>query len=278
MSRSIDSLFQADQVIDDGDLRRYRALPSEQRSSIGPFVFLDHYKHRTLRGIGDKPHPHAGIELISYLLEGGMEHRDSQGFRDRLGPGDAQWMRAGKGILHAEQPLGGREGLQLWASLPPAQRFSNPAYRSWRATELPVAEFSGGRVHVIAGRVAEAEGPVQLATSATLAHVHLDSSGSVEFLVGADAELAAYIVGGAVSIRGEGRLCSGSIVMLTSGSQISLTNLTDTPADVIVLGGHPVKWPILFSGSFVMSTQEELLRAKRDYASGAMGRLEGVPF
>jgi redox-sensitive bicupin YhaK (pirin superfamily) len=101
MHREIASPLFAEQVIDDGDMVLYRALPALDRVSVGPFVFVYHYRHHSRRGIGDKPHPHAGIEVVSYLLEGGVEHRDSAGFRDKLGPGDAQWIRAGRGILHA---------------------------------------------------------------------------------------------------------------------------------------------------------------------------------
>jgi quercetin 2,3-dioxygenase len=144
MNREIQNVLAAHSIIDDGDMVLLRALPAAGCDAVGPFVFFDHYCHRTLRGIGDKPHPHAGIEVISYMLEGGMDHRDSLGFRDRLDPGDAQWIRAGSGILHAEQPLGGRHGLQLWASLPPGQKFAEPAYASWRLGD-PASHVRGGR-------------------------------------------------------------------------------------------------------------------------------------
>lgn len=113
--------------------------------------FIDHYRHQSRRGIGDSPHPHAGIEAISYLLEGGVAHRDSLGFKDTLGPGDAQWIRAGRGMWHAEQPSGGRHGLQLWTSLPPAQKLAEPAYASFRAAGIPEIRHAGARVRVIAG-------------------------------------------------------------------------------------------------------------------------------
>src|SRR5690348_13434878 len=99
MVRRTDSIFPGQRLIDDGDIRAWRASPAPDRIAVGPFVSVDHYRHKSRRGIGDKPHPHAGIEVLSYLLEGGVEHRDSMGFRDRLGPGDAQWIRAGRGIL-----------------------------------------------------------------------------------------------------------------------------------------------------------------------------------
>jgi redox-sensitive bicupin YhaK (pirin superfamily) len=147
MNRRIGSRLAAQRVIDDGDMLLCRALPSADRLSVGPFVFVDHYRHRSRRGIGDRPHPHAGIEVLSYLLEGAVEHRDSMGFRDRLGPGDAQWIRAGRGILHAEQPAGGRHGLQLWTSLPPARKFAEPAYASYVGHSRDPARRRAGSRH-----------------------------------------------------------------------------------------------------------------------------------
>ena len=99
MNRTITRILLAERVVDDGDMRLLRALPQEQQTAVGPFVFLDHYRHRGRRGIGDRPHPHAGIEVVSYLLEGGVEHRDSMGSHDQLAAGDALLCRAGAGSL-----------------------------------------------------------------------------------------------------------------------------------------------------------------------------------
>jgi redox-sensitive bicupin YhaK (pirin superfamily) len=88
----------------------------------------------------------------------GVEHRDSMGFRDQIGPGDAQWIRVGRGILHAEKPTGPRHGLQLWTSLPPDQKFAEPAYGSWRAADLPQLDLKGGAGVVLAGRVRQRRG------------------------------------------------------------------------------------------------------------------------
>ena len=179
MNRRIETRLTAQRVIDDGDMLLFRALPAPDRPSVGPFVFVDHYRHRSRRGIGDRPHPHAGIEVLSYLLEGGVEHRDSMGFRDRLGAGDAQWIRAGRGILHAEQPEGGRHGLQLWTSLPPAQKFAEPTYASWRAADIPEIRRSGARVRVIAGSIEDVAGPMALATPSLFAHAELEAGATV---------------------------------------------------------------------------------------------------
>lgn len=276
MNRRLVAKLQAPRVIDDGDMLLRRALPSSQRVSLGPFVFIDHYRHQSRRGIGDRPHPHAGIEVISYLLEGGMEHRDSMGFRDRLGPGDAQWICSGRGILHAEQPTGGRHGLQLWTSLPPAQKLAEPRYRSFRADEIPTLEKAGARIKLIAGHVDDKVGPMTLATPTVLAHLQLSAQAEASVAVDPSAELGIYVLNGAIELENDS-LETGMLGFLSPGSRVRIKGRGDV-VDVALLGGAPVEGPILFGGSFVMDTEERLRQAQRNFAEGKMGRLEGVPF
>jgi hypothetical protein len=253
-------------------------LPSAQREALGPFVFIDHYRHHSRRGIGDSPHPHAGIEVLSYLLEGGVEHRDSLGFRDRLGPGDAQHIRAGRGMLHAEQPLSGRHGLQLWTSLPPSLKLAEPTYASFRAADIPRIVRDGVCVRVIAGKVDAIQGPMKLATPTTLAHIHLDAAATVSLLVDETQELGLYVLDGALVGRPGSSLGPGTLIVLTPGDGVSVTATPEGPVDAALLGGMSVDGPILFSGPFVMDTPERLAQTKRDFASGKMGTLDGVPF
>lgn len=275
--RHIETIIPADSVIDDGDMRLWRALPLQERPSLGPFVFADHYRHHSRRGIGDKPHPHAGIEVISYLLDGEVEHRDSLGFRDRLGPRDAQLIRAGRGMLHAEQPGGGRHGLQLWTSLPPAMKFADPAYTSFRAADIPEIELPGAVVRVIAGTVNAVTGPMVTATPTVFAHVHLQAGAQVELEISAK-ELGAYVLDGAIEGLGGKALRPGALAVFGPGDRITLTATPERPADVAVLGGVPVEGELVFAGPFVMDTPEHAEQARRDFLSGKMGQLEGVPF
>jgi redox-sensitive bicupin YhaK (pirin superfamily) len=279
MQRTVETILPSQRVIDDGDMLLWRALPMPERESLGPFVFVDHYRHHSRRGIGDKPHPHAGIEVISYLLEGGVEHRDSVCFKDSLGPGDAQWIRAGRGMLHAEQPTGGRHGLQLWTSLPPALKFAEPAYDSFRAADIPEVQHPGARVRVIAGSVDGVTGPMKNATPTIFAHVHLNAGASVTLAVDETAQLGLYVLDGSLMMEAGANLAPGSLAVLSaSGSQVNLTAVPDQAADVALLGGAPVEGELLFAGPFVMDTSEHVDRAKRDFISGKMGRLDGVPF
>jgi quercetin 2,3-dioxygenase len=276
-NRGIDTLLAGRRVIDDGDMLLYRALPAPARPSLGPFVFVDHYRHRSRRGIGDRPHPHAGIEVLSYLLEGGVEHRDSMGFRDRLGPGDAQWIRAGRGILHAEQPAGGRHGLQLWTSLPPAEKHAEPAYASWRAADIPSLQRPGACIRVVAGSLEDATGPMVLATPTIFAHLQLEPGAALGLDVDPAAELGLYVLDGGISVDGS-PVGAGTLAVMTPGARLELAATVDGPAHVALLGGTPAEGPILFAGPFVMDTPERLAQAERDYATGRMGRLDGVPF
>lgn len=277
MERTISAIVPAERVIDDGDMLLWRALPLAERDHLGPFVFLDHYRHRSRRGIGDKPHPHAGIEVISYLLEGGVEHRDSMGMTDRLGPGDAQCIRAGRGMIHAEQPLGARHGLQLWTSLPPAQKLAEPAYASFRAENIPSLAYEGAMLKVLAGRVDGIEGPLRLATPTVLAHLQLAPKAAVSVSVDGALELGCYVMNGSVE-SGSARIDSGMLAVFTQGDRVSIAAAGTQATDLILLGGAQVEGALLFSGPFVMDTPERLEQAKQDFASGKMGTLDGVPF
>lgn len=279
MTRTIATVLLGQRVIDDGDMLLWRALPTDQRDHLGPFVFIDHYRHQSRRGIGDRPHPHAGIEVLSYLLEGSVEHRDSMGRTGRLGPGDAQHIRAGRGMLHAEQPQGGRHGLQLWTALPPDQKLGEPAYASFRAAAIPEIERDGAQVRVLAGRVDGIEGPMTLASPTTWAVLRLAAGASITLAVDAAAELGLYVLDGFIDRGAEPPVGSGSLALLTPGDDsVRISATAQQPLDVALLGGAPVEGAILFSGPFVMDTPERLAQARRDYASGKMGTLDGVPF
>ena len=275
--RKIEAVVPSDRIIDDGDMLLWRALPVDERVALGPFVFVDHYRHQSRRGIGDKPHPHAGIEVISYLLVGGVEHRDSLGFRDTLGPGDAQRIHAGRGMLHAEQPSGGRHGLQLWTSLPPSMKFVEPEYASFRATDIPEIDLPGARVRVIAGKVNDVTGPMQNAQPTVFAHVYLQPGTEVRLDVDA-AELGFYVLEGAAEGPAGEALGPGSLAVFGPGNQATLKAAGTEAAHIALLGGDEVQGELVFAGPFVMDTPENAQRAQQDFLSGKMGRLDGVPF
>lgn len=243
-----------------GDFSVLRALPQATCRHVGPFVFLDHFGPTTAKdGPGIPAHPHAGIEVITYLLEGEQVHRDSLGNESRVGAGGAQWITAGRGVIHAEKPEVGLliHGVQIWSSLPRAQKLIEPRYRAVQAFNVPVIAVDKATVHLLAGNLNNATGPITLAQPALLAHVK--ASAETTLSVPADFELAIYHL-------------NGQLEILSHGDSVKFA-----PGEYILLGGEPAEEPILFGGSFVMDTPERLQQAQRDYVSGRMGTLDGVP-
>lgn len=277
-NRTILKAFKSSTVINDGDMHLLRSLPTSNIESIGPFVFLDHYQHRSKRGIGDSPHPHAGIEVISYLLEGSVVHEDSLGKVDVLNAGDSQFIKAGSGMLHKEIPQSGRHGLQLWTSLPAKNKFDKPEYFSYKANKIPQIELNGNIVKVIAGKVNETPGILPTTSPTVLAHIHFKTNNEVILKVDETFELGIYVVQGNIILGVQGPLIKGDLVLLSDGAQINIKPTGDLPIDVIVLGGKKITEPLLFEGPFVMDTIENLKLTKQNYATGKMGTLDGIPF
>lgn len=244
-----------------GDFSVLRALPQAKRRHVGPFVFLDHFGPILVKeGPGIPAHPHAGIEVITYLFEGEQVHRDSLGNESRVGAGGAQWITAGRGIIHAEKPDVGQRihGVQIWTSLPVAKKHIEPNYQGVQAADVPAFTIGAAAFRVLAGDFNGAIGPITLAQPALL--LHIKAAAETTFPVPPEMELGVYSLTGQIDI-----LSTGENVTLPAG-------------DYILLGGEPAEEPLLFGGPFVMDTPENLQRAQRDYYSGRMGTLDGVPY
>ena len=169
--RKIATLHAAFHTIEGDGFEVRRAIPSSTFEAIGPFIFLDHFGPIEVRpgeAKGASAHPHAGIETLSLLLEGRTVHKDSLGNVSRMGPGEVQWMRAGRGVIHDESPdeilrrAGGHlHGVQLWINMPKGAKHTEPAYRHVTAQEIPLLPHETGTVRLVAGRVGDVTGPVR---------------------------------------------------------------------------------------------------------------------
>lgn len=277
-TRSIVKAYRAPVAVDQPDVHVRRALPTEAIESLGPFVFLDHYRTAAGAGVGASPHPHAGIEVFSYLLDGSNEHSDSLGNRDVIGTGDAQFIRAGRGLLHKETPLSARHGLQLWAALPPTFERADPIYASFKGDAVPSADLDGNRLKVIAGAVSGLNGPARTTSETVLAHLRLENDRPVSLNVPKGLDLGVYCVAGQVFVGPQGPLQPGDLAVLSDGDEIALRGFGALPVDVAILGGARRTEPLVFSGPFVSSGRDGIRQADADYRSGRMGRLDGVPF
>ena len=265
-----------------------RALPDAQRKSVGPWVFLDHFGLFRVKpgedGVG--PHPHAGIETVTYLLSGRNQHRDSAGHTGIVGPGGAQWMTSGRGIIHAEAPFVENaaeneaemimHGIQLWTTLPRALKLMPPRYQRIAAGTIPEIALPQGRVRVVAGNYASYHGPAETLMPLLLWHVSLDAGGVFRAEIPAGFELAAYVISGAAVFEDK-RAAVGQLAIFDSKEgDIGFSNGDNATLDVLLLGGAPADGPLVFHGPFVMNSVEQVRHAERAYHTGQMGVLAEV--
>ncbi len=259
-----------------------RALPYQGRQAVGPWVFLDHFGPFRVKpgedGVG--PHPHAGIETVTYLLSGRNQHRDSAGHTGIVGPGGAQWMTSGRGIIHSEAPLAENEaemtmhGIQLWTTLPRALKLMAPRYQRIAADAIPEINIEGGSVRVVAGEYASKKGPADALMPLMLWHVALDSKAAFNTAVPAGFELAAYVISGEAIFSNSERATQGQLVVFDNADgDIGFSNAGEAALDVMLLGGTPAEGPLVFHGPFVMNLVEQVRTAERAYHAGQMGSL-----
>jgi len=281
-ARAVEHVVES-QVAPVGTFTVRRALPFRERHSVGPWVFLDHFGPFRVKpgedGVG--AHPHAGIETVTYLLSGRNEHRDSAGHTGVVSAGGAQWMTAGRGVVHAEAPLAESDaeytmhGIQLWTSLPRALKLTAPNYQRIDAASIPSAAANGATVRVIAGDFGALRGPAQTLMPLLLWHVSIAPGATFEARIPPQFEAAAYVIAGegrfGESIAGTGRL------VVWSGEQesVRVSNSGAAALELMVLGGAPAEGPLVFHGPFVMNSVEQVRAAEIAYRTGRMGTLDG---
>ena len=281
-TRPVERVIQA-HIATVGTFTVKRALPDRQRQSIGPWVFLDHFGPFRVKpgedGVG--PHPHAGIETVTYLLSGRNEHHDSAGNRGIVGPGGAQWMTSGRGVIHSEYPRPENEaemtqhGIQLWTTLPRALKTTAPGYQRIAAEAIAEVNHDGVCVRVIAGSYESHQGPARVLMPTLLWHVTLQPASTFLSAIETGFEIAAYVMKGTLAFSsGLQRVGEGALVVFANADgDVTFSNHSDQPAELMLLGGAPAEGPLVFHGSFVMNTLEQVRAAERAYHSGEMGEL-----
>lgn len=278
--RHVAQSYPAHRTLEGDGIEVRRALPSRTHEAIGPFIFLDHFGPISVapgEAKGASAHPHAGIETLSLLLEGSIRHKDSIGNESVMGPGEVQWMRAGRGVIHDESPEaaflrdGGQvHGVQLWVNMPRGEKHADPAYRHVTRDEIPLLAHPTGTIRLVAGRVGEHAGPVETTGHPFVVHASMPEGASLDLDTGDADELAIYVLTGAVTL-GSATIEAGFIAPLSPGDRLRLE--AEPGTDLILVGGDSLDAPIVRHGPFVMNTITELEQAVRDYQAGRMGRI-----
>jgi redox-sensitive bicupin YhaK (pirin superfamily) len=249
-------------VTEGAGVRLRRVFGYSQVPQFDPFLMLDHFGSSDPADYlaGFPWHPHRGIETVTYVLSGRVEHGDSIGNSGSIGPGDLQWMSAGSGIIHQEMPQDTPDrlqGFQLWVNLPRAQKMMPPRYRDVPAASVPEVEpASGVRVKVISGEVEGVRGPVRdLVVETEYLDVTLAPGARWTRAVEPGSTAFAYAFEGTAGI-GDETVSAGSVALLGPGDAAALAS--GAGARLLLVSGQPLAEPVAWGGPIVMNTQEEL--------------------
>ncbi|MFC3230669.1 pirin family protein [Marinibaculum pumilum] len=251
-----------------------RILPFRTRRMVGPFIFLDHAGPLDLppparRKADVRPHPHIGLSTVSYLFSGRMTHRDSLGVTQEIAPGAVNWMTAGRGIAHSERFDGAADGdppmeaVQSWVALPEAAEESAPAFDTYPADTLPVAEEAGTWLRVIAGAAFGLSSPVRTHSPLFYAHARL-RTGAATGLPEGHEERAAFIAHGTAEVDGQ-PFTAGQLLVFAAHEAPTIRATTD--ATVMLLGGAPLGERFIW-WNFVSSRRDRIEQAKADWTEG----------
>lgn len=269
-------------VRDLGDFDVRRALPSAKRRMVGPFIFLDSFGPAVFRageGVDTRPHPHIGLATLTYLIDGEVDHRDSEGYVQTIRPGEVNLMTAGRGIVHSERSgaeFRAREdqlfGFQTWLALPLELEETDPGFQHVAASDLPRLTGEGADVRLLAGTFGGARAPTRIFSDTLYADVAL-ADGARFQIDGEHIERALYVVDGEIEVEGQtGRFGKDQLVVLRPGSEIVV--MACGPARLIMLGGEPLPEKRHIFWNFVSSRRELIDQAAEDWQAG---RFRGVP-
>jgi redox-sensitive bicupin YhaK (pirin superfamily) len=272
--RPVISNIAAIPTTDGAGVKLLRVFGYHQVPTYDPFLMLDNFG-------GDDPadyingfpwHPHRGIETITYLLQGEVEHGDSMGNKGVIGPGDVQWMTAGSGIIHQEMPRGdanGRlRGLQLWSNLPASHKMMDPRYQDIRSEQIPTVVVDDAQIKVICGEVAGVRGPVKdIISNPSFLDITIPPGGKIALPVPADHNAFCYIIEGSGVFGDNGGLQhSQRLIHFGDGDTVQITSADGLRC--VLVHGLPIREPISWGGPIVMNTQEELRIAFDEYERG----------
>jgi redox-sensitive bicupin YhaK (pirin superfamily) len=275
--RKVRKVIKSKPTLEGAGVHLKRAFGNSEVPLFDPFLLLDDFRSDNPEHYrpGFPWHPHRGIETITYVLTGEVEHGDSMGNKGVISSGDTQWMTAGSGIVHQEMPRGdyeGRmEGFQLWANLPRSDKMMEPRYRDIKSSQVPEAVLENGtKVKIICGKVGKHEGPVKgividpeyldVIVPAKAEFLHPTKRGHTVF---------AYVIEGKGHFdqKKDAPLGNGTLCLFDDGDHVAITTEHE-PVRFLLISGKPIGEPVAWYGPIVMNTEEELELAFEEYRNG----------
>lgn len=284
-ARSVRQMIYA-QMVDMGGFPVRQPLPSTAMEQVDPFLLLHHADVKVPHHIppdkaGVGPHPHRGFSPVTFIFKGGIHHRDSQGNDSVIYAGGAQWMNAGRGIIHSERPPhdihehGGRqEFIQLWVNTPSRHKMDQPLYVPVEAGQAPEVKSEDGMVtgSVFAGEVLGRKGPVPTHTPINAATFVFKKGGELNVPLPDNHNVLIYLLDGKLNLPGYG-FAEGLHLVVYNNDGSGIVLQAEENTRILLLSGEPLREEVVSYGPFVMNTHTEILEAIRDYQMGKMGIL-----
>lgn len=292
--RKIRKIFKSKPVIEGAGVHLKRAFGFSQGPLLDPFLLLDDFRsdnpQHYLKGF--PWHPHRGIETITYVLAGDVEHGDSMGNKGDIASGDVQWMTAGSGIIHQEMPKGDGQGrmagFQLWANLPARQKMMEPRYRDVQAGQIPKVRLDNGtEIKIICGRVGDVQGPVRdIVIDPQYLDILIPPQSTYTHPIPKGHTVFVYVIAGQgyfceekkpftyeaeginyFDMQQEPLLGNETLVLFGDGDHV-MASTADSGVRFLLVSGRPLGEPVAWYGPIVMNTQEELRLAFEEYQQG----------
>ena len=285
--RPVQTIVTAQQAFEGGGFLVHRPFPQPgaDLGATDPFLMLDEmgpvqYGPGEAKGAPD--HPHRGFETVTYLFDGAMEHRDSTGGGGLLRGGDTQWMTAGAGLVHSETPTpemlrdgGLMHGIQLWVNLPRADKLVPPRYQDLSGDKLALARTADDRalLRIVAGELGGQTGPGTTHTPIVYAHATIEAGGRIALAWPGDYNALVYVVSGVVRVGGDAREVGAHQLAVLARDGASVVVAAGERAEVLLLGGRPLREPVAWYGPFVMNAKQEIIESMDLYERGELGAI-----
>lgn len=284
-TKTVKAVFEGHpQKVGDGFIGR-SLIPSNHFHDFSPFLLLDHHGPMQVAPSaipkGVDSHPHRGMETITLVYEGGLQHRDSVGNKGTLFAGDVQWMSAASGIVHEEKhelEFSKKGGIlhfvQLWVNLPKAFKMIPPRYQEIGAADISNTQITEGvKLRVISGEIMGLKGVAKTYSSILLADVTVSEKANFDLQLPENQTVAIYPLSGSLSVNGTETLAINKIALMNqTGNTVHIS--ANDKATFLILGGEPINEPIVSYGPFVMNSDVEIRQAIQDYQTGKMGFLD----
>ncbi|MHA2246429.1 MAG: pirin family protein [Candidatus Hodarchaeales archaeon] len=275
--REIQRVSKSKPTIEGAGVHLKRAFAHQEVEILDPFLLLDDFHSDNADDYiaGFPWHPHRGIETVTYMVEGKVEHQDSLSNNGVIKNGDIQWMTAGSGIIHSEMPAqinGLLWGFQLWVNLPSTNKMMPPRYQDINADKVPEITIDNGiKIRILAGEINGVKGPVQdIITNPEYLDVTIPPNTKFEHKVKRDYTVFAYCFEGKGYFeQNKDQLVSAEhLVIFKNGELVQITAFEDAPVRFLLVSGKPISEPVAWRGPIVMNTQEELQIAFKEYNNG----------